>query len=159
MLFKGVSDLARHIGSQIQSGTVNNATMAQAQAKAKQWADRVHRAIRAHIPQQMYKPGGNVVYRRTGQIFSRLATDYNVGNNIASAYVHYTEYPSHSVFGSANDNYDVTQLLEEGYAVRSGLWFSNKPYFGYRKGAHLLSFVVGQLQAAAAADGVVLSVR
>lgn len=157
--------LVNQATSSSNGGTAGAQSVAAARALADQYLQSIEKDLQATMRQIGYKPGGaGKVYvgsrvawaGRTGQYPSstQISPIVTVGNQVQGT-VGYKPYRSSSFLGQGS--VDIPSLFEEGYSVKPGLSFSERPYFGHRTGWHIMQMVANRWVHQGAAQGVTIT--
>lgn len=135
---------------------------------AQEYMTMIEMDLKATMKEHGYKPGGSgriygdidhmgqptVLWGgRTGRYGdSTKHSAVTIQGNQAVGTVGYAPYNSPSFLGQGS--VDLHALFEKGYRVKPGLSFSDKPYFGWRTGWHIMEMVYNRWSHVGAAKGV-----
>lgn len=138
---------------QIQQSLANSSVGAAARAKVEKWLKITEQELRDTMRFEGYMPRTPINYSRTGGYGQ--ATYRSSVRQIGSAMVGEVSYAPYSLpsWFTPGASVDVPTLFEHGYTT----WFEGPPYFGSRKGHHIMEMTANQVIAAAAADGVTIT--
>lgn len=109
----------------------------------KQEANRLMECIQRRLD-SYYSDYSPVMYERTyGLQNSMSVSDFisvNIVNGTASITIDFDEanIQAKSLFGSEWDDYNKVELINNGWQVRDGLWFSDVEHFGKFSGSHFI---------------------
>ena len=108
----------------------------------EQEARRLLNCIQKRI-NEYYESYNPVVYQRTYGLFAMRVEDFvdmTMVNGTASIKINFDELEiqAHSIFGDDSTAYNTVELINNGWKVRDGLWFSDIEHLGFQSGAHFI---------------------
>lgn len=141
MDFTSLDQLSEYLSSQAGQSTMTTSGLT-IQQLLEQEARRLLNFIQKRINEyyDSYQP---VMYDRTyGLMAMRIEdfTDMSVVNGTATIRINFDELEiqAHSIFGDDSTAYNTVELINNGWKVRDGLWFSDIEHLGFQSGAHFI---------------------
>jgi len=141
MDFTSLEQLSKYLSSQAGQNTMTTSGLT-IQQLLEQEARRLLNCIQKRI-NEYYESYTPVMYDRTyGLMAMRIEdfTDMTVINGTASIKIDFDELEiqAKSIFGDDSSAYNTVELINSGWKVRDGLWFSNIEHLGFQSGAHFI---------------------
>jgi len=141
MDFTSLEQLSKYLSSQAGQSIMTTSGLT-IQQILEQEARRLLNFIQKRINEyyESYQP---VMYERTYGLFAMRIedfTDMSVINGTASIKINFDELEiqAHSIFGDDSTAYNTVELINNGWQVRDGLWFSNVEHLGFQKPARFI---------------------
>jgi len=142
MDFTSLDQLSAYLNTQAgQSTVLSNGLSIETMLKteAKRLMDCIQNRLDFYY--DSYQP---VMYERTFGLQSSMSvSDFislDINSGIATITIDFDKVSTeaHSVFGSEWDGYNKVELINNGWQVRDGLWFSDVEHFGFQKPARFI---------------------
>mgnify|MGYP002409794542 CR=1 FL=1 len=140
--FTNLDDLSKWLNTQAGQQTMTTSGKSIEQILKKE-ATRLKSCIEKRLDEyyDSYFPS---VYSRTNNLRYSMSVDDFVNINMvegkATVTIDFDKYAiaAHSVFGNDSSNYNKVELINNGWQVRDGLWFSDIEHLGYQKPARFI---------------------
>lgn len=141
MDFTSLEQLSKYLSSQAGQNTMTTSGMTVKQI-LEQEARRLLNCIQKRI-NEYYESYNPVVYQRTYGLFAMRVEDFidmTMMNGTASIKIDFdkADIQAHSIFGDGGDAYNTVELINSGWQVKEGVWFSDIEHFGHQDGAHFI---------------------